>query len=364
MDLNDAAPRTENLSADTLLIFTIRIVCLAALVYWALILLRPFLPIMLWSVVFTVALYPLFDYLTTLLHGRRTLVAAAITLVSLAVMFGPATWLGISLAENTRSLVQHLNDGSLTIPRPTDSIKSWPLIGGRTYELWQLAATNLKDLIEEVAPQLKPVGSRMLALAGSVGVNILKFVLAIIISGFLFIPGKSLVTQTKKILSRAVTRRGEEFVDIAGATIRNISRGVIGVAFLQALLAGIGFLVAGFPGAGLLSFLALLLGIIQIGPSIIILPAIIWYWFTKDTTSAVLFTIYMIPVNLMDNVLRPLVMAHGLKTPMPLIFIGLIGGTIAHGLIGLFIGPVVLAIMWQLIVAWTRDEKTEVTAAP
>jgi predicted PurR-regulated permease PerM len=195
----------------------------------------------------------------------------------------------------------------------------------------------------------------LLRMAGSTGVNILKFALAIIISGFLFIPGKSLVLGTKDLLCKVATRRGEEFVDIAGATIRNIARGVIGVAFLQALLSGVGFLVAGFPNAGLLSFLVLLLGIIQIGPTIVIAPAIIWYWLTRDTASAVIFTVYMIPVSLLDNVLRPLVMAHGLNLPMPLIFIGLIGGTIVHGLIGLFIGPVVLAIMWQLLAAWISD---------
>jgi predicted PurR-regulated permease PerM len=103
----------------------------------------------------------------------------------------------------------------------------------------------------------------------------------------------------------------------------------------------------------------LLLGIIQIGPTIVLIPVLTWYWLTKETAPAVLFTIYLIPVSLMDNVLRPLVMAHGLNTPMPVIFIGLIGGTIAHGLIGLFVGPVVLAIMWQLLVAWTREKEDE-----
>ena len=172
-------------------------------------------------------------------------------------------------------------------------------------------------------------------------------------------PGRSLVMGTKNFLSYISTKQGGEFVDIAGATIRNISRGVIGIAFLQALLAGIGFLVAGLPAAGLLSFLVLLLGIPRGGLSVIILPVLVWYWLTKDTAPAALFTIYMISVSLMDNVLRPLIMAHGLNTPMPVIFIGLIGGTIAHGLIGLFVGPVVLAIMWQVLVAWTRDQTGE-----
>ena len=308
---------------------------------------------------FSVALYPVYEYLSTIFRGRRKVAATAITLAGLLITFGPATWLGISLAENIRLLLQHLGDSSSAVPPPPDTVRNWPLIGERLYEIWKLASISIKDLVEQLAPQLKPVGGRMLAAAGNSGLNLVKFVLAIIISGFLFVPGRSLVLEIKTLVSHISTRQGGEFVDIAGATIRNISRGVIGIAFLQALLAGIGFLVAGLPAAGLLSFLVLILGIIQIGPAIVLLPVLIWYWLTKDTGPAVLFTIYMIPVSLMDNVLRPLVMAHGLNTPIPVIFIGLIGGTIAHGLIGLFVGPVVLAIMWQVLVAWMRDKRDE-----
>ena len=175
----------------------------------------------------------------------------------------------------------------------------------------------------------------------------------------LLIPGPSLVQSVKNVLGHVAERRGEEFVDLTGATIRNISRGVIGVAMLQALLAGIGLLFAGVPAAGLFSFLVLVLGIIQIGPSIILIPLIVWSWFTMETTVAVLFTLYMVPVNLLDNVLRPLVMGKGLRTPMPVILIGVIGGTLVHGLIGLFVGPIVLSIAWQLLVVWTRNEQRD-----
>jgi predicted PurR-regulated permease PerM len=142
---------------------------------------------------------------------------------------------------------------------------------------------------------------------------------------------------------------------LGGATIRNISRGIIGIAILQALLARIGLLFAGVPAAGLFSFLVLLLGIVQIGPSVVLVPLIIWSWFAMEPTTAILFTLYMVPVNLLDNILRPLV-AKGLKTPMPVIFIGVLGDTLVRGMIGLFVGPIVLSIAWQLLVVWTRDE--------
>jgi predicted PurR-regulated permease PerM len=167
--------------------------------------------------------------------------------------------------------------------------------------------------------------------------------------------GPSLIHSIKKVLSRVAASRGEEFVDLAGATIRNVSRGIIGIAILQALLAGVGLLSAGVPAAGLFSFLVLVLGIIQVGPSVVLLPLIVWSWFTMDVTTAILFTIYMVPVNLLDNILRPL-LAKGLSTPMPVILIGVLGGTLVHGVIGLFVGPIVLSIAWQLLVVWTRDE--------
>jgi predicted PurR-regulated permease PerM len=348
--------RSPKLSAsnDELLLLAIRIVCLGFLGYWSLILIRPFLTIIVWSMIIAVALYPIFDWLSVKLYGHRALAAIAITILSLLVMLGPATWLALSLAETVWILLARLGDGTLTFPPPSEAVKAWPLIGEKIYESWLLASTNLRALVIEAAPHLKPLGSSLLNAAGSMGINLLKFIIAVVISGFLLIPGSSLIHSIKNVLGRVAAARGEEFVDLAGATIRNVSRGIIGIAILQALLAGIGLLFAGVPAAGLFSFLVLLLGILQIGPSLILVPLIIWSWFAMDATKAILFTLYMVPVNLLDNILRPLV-AKGLATPMPVILIGVLGGTLVHGMIGLFVGPIVLSIAWQLIVVWTRD---------
>jgi len=350
------ADRSSKLSAsnDELLLLAVRIVCLGFLGYWSLILIRPFLTIIVWSIIIAVALYPIFDWLSAKLYGHRALAAVAVTILSLLVMLGPATWLALSLAEIVRTLLARLGDGTLTFPPPADAIKAWPLIGEKIYESWLLASTNLRALVIEAAPHLKPLGSSLLNAAGSIGINLLKFIIAVVISGFLLVPGPSLIHSIKNVLSR-VAARGEEFVDLAGATIRNVSRGIIGIAILQALLAGVALLFAGVPAAGLFSFLVLVLGIIQIGPSVILLPLIVWSWFAMDTAMAVLFTLYMVPVNLLDNILRPLV-AKGLSTPMPVILLGVLGGTLVHGLIGLFVGPIVLSIGWQLLVVWIRDE--------
>jgi predicted PurR-regulated permease PerM len=351
---DDDRSLTFRASNEELVVLVIRIACLGLLGYWSLILISPFLTIIVWSIIITVALYPIFDWLSAKLYGQRALAAVAITVITFFVMLGPVTWLGLSLAETVRMLLTRFGDGTLAIPPASEAVKAWPLVGDKIFEIWQLASTNLQALLIEAAPYLKPVGTLLLNAAGSVGINLLQFMFALIISGFLFVPGPSLIHSIENILGRVAAGRGKEFIDLTGATIRNISRGIIGIAILQALLAGIGLLFAGVPAAGLFSFLVLLFGIIQIGPSVIIIPLIIWSWFAMDATMAVLFTLYMVPVNLLDNILRPLV-AKGLTTPMPVIVIGVLGGTLVHGIIGLFVGPIVLSIAWQLLAVWARD---------
>ncbi len=145
-------------------------------------------------------------------------------------------------------------------------------------------------------------------------------------------------------------------LNLAGSTISNVSRGVVGIALVQSFLAGLGFLAAGVPAAGFLSFIALVLAIIQIGPAILFITIVVWSWTAMETANALMFTAYMVPVSLADNVLRPLVMARGLTTPMPVIFIGVVGGTLAYGINGLFLGPVVLSVAWALLVAWMHED--------
>jgi predicted PurR-regulated permease PerM len=351
---------SRSLSLSTLdeafVVLAIRLVCLGLVGYWAFILIRPFLTIVIWSTIIAVALYPIFEWLSAKFIGHRAPAAAVITVCSLVVMLGPVTWLGLSLADSARILSTRLSDGTLAIPPPPEAVKAWPVIGNNAYETWQLASTNLREMLMQAAPQLKPLGAGVLAAAGSVSINLLKFIIATIISGLLFIPGPRLVYSVKNVFQHLAAKRGEMFVDVAGATIRNISRGVIGIAIVQALLAGIGLILAGVPGAGLISFAVLLLGIIQIGPAIILIPVVVWSWFAMDTSMAALFSAYMILVGLLDNILRPLVMAKGLSTLMPVILIGVFGGTLAHGMIGLFVGPIVLSIAWQLLTLWFRDE--------
>jgi predicted PurR-regulated permease PerM len=332
----------------------IRVGLLGLLAYWSFAIVAPFLTILVWSAILTVALHPVFRWLKHWLDNEK-LAAALVTLLCMLVVLAPVVWLGFGLLNGVDFVAEKFESG-LSIPLPPESVKQWPIAGKQIYQFWLRSVTDIGTQLAALAPVLKPMAGWLLKAASNVLVGLLEFLLSIVISGFLFCPGPKLVDFIAQILERVLKPRGTEMVQVAGATIRNVSRGIIGVALLQSFLAGIGFLVAGVPGAGIFAFASLVLGIIQIGPAVIFLPIIIWSWLTQETAHALLFTIYMVPVGLIDNFLRPIVMARGLSAPMLLIIIGAIGGMIAHGVIGLFVGPIILSVAWELSLAWMHGE--------
>jgi len=353
-DKQDAPPSR---SSNSLVVDNaIRLAFVGLLAAWSLMLVGPFVTVGIWGVVLAVALYPVFAWLRARFGGRATPAALLVTLVLLLVVIGPASLLSTGLVENVQDLAARFAAGTLRIPPPGASVRDWPLVGDQVFQLWSLASTNLAEALSRLEPQLKALGKIFLSAAAGAGIGVLQFLASAIIAGFLFAPAAHLVSGVRAFAERIVGPRGDLFVDLAGNTIRNVARGVIGISLLQSLLIGIGLLVAGVPGAGLITFLALILGIVQIGPGIVVLLAIVWAWTTQDTLVALLFTVYMIPVTLLDNVLKPIVMSRGLTTPMLVIFIGVIGGTLVHGLIGLFIGPIVLAVAYELLVVWVNGE--------
>jgi predicted PurR-regulated permease PerM len=334
---------------------SIRLVLIGLLVYWTFVLVQPFAPILVWSVVLAVALHPVFDRLASWLGGRRGLAAALMTVLGLVVIIGPVTWMGVGLIDAVKTVIAGLDSGELSIPPPPESIKDWPLVGQSIHDYWLLASTNLRSALTQFLPQLKPVGEFLLDMARSAGAGTLKFLVSVILSGFLFASGPQLIAVTNALARRIDPSHGEDFVALAGATIHAVSRGVMGLSLMQAVIGGIGMSWAAVPGASLLTLAILVLGIIQIGPLIIVAPVIFWAWTNMETGPALALTLCMATVNYMDNFLKPFLLARGLTTPMPVIFIGVIGGVLAHGIAGLFAGPVVLAVAWELAKAWIAD---------
>jgi predicted PurR-regulated permease PerM len=344
-------PSRQRLGATTVDL-AIRLGFIGLLGYWSFRVIAPFLTIGLWSAILVVALYPLFDLLASRLNAR--VAAALVTVLCLMVVIGPVTWLGLGMVSGIHSLAVSLDDGQLAIPPPPQFVRGWPIVGERLHQLWSLATTNIEVALAETLPMLKPLGGTLLGIAQSALYGLVELLVSIAIAGFLFTRGPQLADALSAFLNRVLSYRGRELVQLAGATIRNVSRGVIGIAFLQALLAGAGFVAAGVPAPGVLAFVALVLGIVQIGPTILFIPIVIWSWTAMNAANAAVFTAYMVLVGLMDNVLRPLLVARGLTTPMPVTIVGVIGGAIAYGIVGLFFGPIVLSAAWAVLVAWVQ----------
>ena len=345
-------------SGEDVIHLAVRLGALAFLVYWSFILIRPFVPILAWSAVLAVALYPVFDWLSGRLGGRPRLAATLVTVSCLAIIIGPVAWLAAGLIDSLMNIAGQFGDGSLAVPSPPASLADWPIVGQPLYDLWSKASTNIEAAFRQLAPYLKPLAGYLLAFAGGLGIGTIKFLLSVILAGFLFPSGPRLVSASKGFLSHVVAQRSEDFLSLAGATIRSVSQGVIGIAIFQALLIGLVLKLAGVPHASVLALAVLIFGILQIGSLIVMLPVVIWIWSSKDFAIALPVTIFLVLAGLSDNVLKPLLMGRNLTTPMPVIFIGLIGGTLAHGIVGLFVGPIILAVAWELLAAWIREDRS------
>lgn len=331
----------------------IRLIVLGLFAYLSLGLLRPFVSMFVWAVILTVALFPVYRSLAAAFGGRCGLAAAAVTLATLAILLGPLAALTASFIETAAALAGDIRAGTLQIPAPPASVEGWPVIGDKLHAVWLLASTNLEGAISQFGPKLVPVGETALGRMSATGADVLRFIASILLMGFLFVPGPRLAAMARQLAQRIIAPRGVHFVDLAGATIRNVSRGVVGVALLQALLLGVVFQLSGVPGAGLLAVLALMFCLAQLGPIPVVVPVAIWASFTMAPGSAVMFTLAVGAISALDHSLKPLLMSRGLTTPTLVILLGVLGGTISHGLLGLFLGPIVLAVFYDLVLTWT-----------
>lgn len=337
----------------------IRIGVLFLILNWCFQIAQPFITITVWGIIIAVAMYPLHIKFKGKLGARNKVSAVLISLLLLLLMAGPCILISDIMLDNIQSVSTRIENGSLDIPIPPPEVAEWPLIGAPLYEIWNLAATNLEKAIITLEPQIKAVGKWFLSAAASAGLTILGLIGAIIIAGILLANSEGAATLSKRFAIRLTGDPNTQFIKLAESTIRNVAKGVIGVAFIQSVLAGIGLVFAGIPGAGLWAFLCLLLAVIQLPVGLILLPAAGYMFSVADTLSASIFLVYVILVSASDNVLKPLLMGRGASTPIAIILVGTIGGMLLSGIIGLFIGAVILALGYELFIAWLAEGKPE-----
>jgi predicted PurR-regulated permease PerM len=316
-------------------------------------LLLPFVGLLLWTIILAICFNPLQEKL--LAKGWRSGRAAMLLgSVIVAIILIPTAYAAIHAAGSIPPLVAGIQDGTLHVRPPPPALENVPVVGAKAHAAWAQAANDFPSFLKQNGPQLRDWSRWMLKQAGGMFGAVLLLVLAVVLAAVALAYAKSLRAFFAAVFARITgsQKQGQHLMDIIGATVRSVANGVIGVAFVQALLVGIGFFVAGVPFAGLLSLLAFLLGIVQFPVLIVTLPAIAWAWSAMDTTGAIIFTVWSLIAGLSDAALKPMLIGHGLEVPMPIILLGVIGGVMAYGLVGLFIGAVILAVGYVLFYEW------------
>jgi predicted PurR-regulated permease PerM len=321
---------------------------------------RPFISIVVWALILAVAIYPLHVSLTAKIGGREKLSATIFVLIGLAIILVPTFLLGESTFGGLKTLGQDLRAGTLNVPPPNPGVADWPVIGEKTYEIWSAAATNLQQTALQYEEQLRALGQRVFSFATGTIIGVLQFVLSTIIAGALLMQAKGGYKATREIMASLVgTERGSKFTDTSILTIRSVVKGVLGVAVAQAILAAIGLVLIGVPAAGLWAGAVLVLAIIQLPPILVLGPIAFWVFSVAEPVPATIFLVYSLIVSVSDAFLKPMLLGRGLDTPMLVILIGAIGGAIAMGIVGLFIGAVILALGYELLVTWMAPDEPE-----
>lgn len=321
----------------------------------------PFRDLMLWSVILAITLYPLLTRLTGPLGQKEGRIATLIILVAIVILMVPIYLLGTSIADSVDGVMSSVRNEGIHIPAPPESVAQWPVIGKPITAIWLQAATDLPGLTAKYIPQIKGVSMTLLGKLAGVGMGFLTFIFALIIAGIIMAYGKAGSHAAVQIASRVSgPERGPDIAALCTATIRAVALGVVGIAFIQMLLVGLGFVFKGIPGAGLLALAVLLLGIMQLPVTLITIPVIAYVFSTEGaSTATIVFAVYVFVAGLVDNVLKPLMLGRGVDVPMPVVLIGALGGMVTSGIIGLFIGPVILALGYQLFWQWVQDRPPE-----
>ncbi|MEM5313291.1 AI-2E family transporter [Paraburkholderia sp. JHI869] len=351
-------PSTQKAQSRDLLDVLIRAALIAILAMFCFRIFAPFLDLMVWSVILAVTLYPLQTKLLRSFPQKDGLIATLIILVGFAVILAPTWLLGVAVADSIERAMAVAKSGTFHIPPPADSIAHWPIVGQRVYDFWMQASTDITGVVQRFAPQLKAAGLALLGTVTGLGAALLIFFVALIIAGILMAHGDKGHRSTVLIASRiSGPENGQQIAELCTATIRAVAQGVVGIAFIQMVLIGVGFIVMGIPGAGLLALAVLLIGIMQLPATLITVPVIIFVIMTQGvSTATIVFSVYEFVAGLADNVLKPLLLGRGVAVPMPVVLIGAIGGMVTGGVIGLFIGPVMLAVGYQLFWRWVKDQ--------
>jgi len=313
----------------------------------------PFVSALLWAAVLSFSLWPLHRRLVHRLGGRRTLAATLIAGGLILVILLPFLIVGVTLADNVQDLTnatrRWIESGP---PSPPAWLPKVPIIGKQATERWQDLAADSAKLSEQAKQFIEPVGAWILRAGIGLGSGLLQLALSILITFFFLRNGPSVAATLNAIIQRIAGERGKLLLDIAGSTVRGVVYGILGTALVQAVMAGVGLVIAGVPGSGLLALLIFFLSVVPAGPFMVMLPAALWLFHTGQNGWGIFMLIWGVGVSTVDNFVKPWLISQGSDMPLILIFFGVLGGALTFGFIGVFIGPTLLAVGYRLVDEW------------
>lgn len=337
--------------------YILRLLVLLLMVAWCFFILKPFLLLILWAIILAVALYPLYDKLMLRFGNHKKMGTICFTLFVALILFTPLYFMVGSVVENTRETISQLQGQTFQVPEPQASVKEWPLIGELIYKEWDDLSKDAREYAILHKDVILERGRSMLNSVGGLIGSLITFMISFLIAVVFMYHSDSGYKNSKTFMHKLMGDQSDEIIHMSRDTIRSVVKGILLVALIQAVLAFIGFKAIGLPAAGVFALLILVLAIIQIPTILIMLPAMIIAFSISNTTPAIIFSIYCVLVGLSDNILKPILLGKGLQTPIIVILIGTIGGMLLHGIIGLFVGAVVLAVMHRIYMYWVATKE-------
>ena len=323
--------------------------------YWCFKILSPFLIPLIWGIIIAIAVEPVYIWLNNKFGKSPKITASIVSFLLIVFILLPSIFLVRSAVNEVRFVADKVRSGEIDVSKSSDAVKEWPVVGDFAHNLWVEVNTNLKGVVNDYEKEVVGVTKFLVKSVLNAGFGILQFLIAIIIAGVLLATPQTR-SMTIILFRKAAGSLGTEFVEISEETIKNVVKGILVVAVIQSFVMGAGMVLAGVPLAGLWAVVVLFWSVVQLPTIILVIPLLIFIWTDLETGWAVFWTIFFVLSGGIDNLLKPILMGQGLPVPMFIIFLGAIGGLLWNGIIGLFIGSIVLSLGYKLLTYWLKRE--------
>lgn len=339
----------------------VNLTLIAIIVIWCFNIIKPFISIIIWAAVIAISMWKPFLKMQSLMGGNKKLALALFTILGLAIVIVPAWMFVGSIVDSAGQVTQSIESGEFKVEPPNEIVKEWPLVGKKVYASWSHAATNFEAWLRDNAETVQAVVGGAAKKAAGIGVGALQFIISTLIATAFLANAETMVGGLRVLFARLMGDSADDMMKLSSSTVTSVAVGVLGISFIQASLAGLGMMVVGVPAAGVLALVVLIFCIAQLPPWLVLFPVIGYVYSVESGTTATIFAVWAVVVSFLDMVLKPIMLGRGVEAPMLVILLGAIGGMLMSGIIGLFVGAVVLALGYTLMTAWLvmDDEESE-----